>query len=113
MEALFDSDAFDPSDQTESVQNLYADQDLTREAPEELREAALPYFVDWVIDNVHLVEITAYSDDDAYKIFETMNDRGLSLSPTDMLKGYLLANMESQRRVPANELWRGRLLQTQ
>jgi uncharacterized protein with ParB-like and HNH nuclease domain len=41
-----------------------------------------------------LVEITAYSDEDAYTIFETMNDRGLSLSPTDMLKGFLLANIE-------------------
>ena len=51
---------------------------------------ALPYFVDWLIENVHLVEITAYSDDDAYTIFETMNDRGLSLSPTDMLKGTCL-----------------------
>ena len=55
--------------------------------------AALPYFVDWLIENVHLVEITAYSDDDAYTIFETMNDRGLSLTPADMLKGYLLANI--------------------
>ncbi len=35
----------------------------------------LPYFVDWLIENVDLVEITAYSDDDAYTIFETMNDR--------------------------------------
>ena len=54
---------------------------------------ALPYFVDWLIENVHLVEITAHSDDDAYTIFETMNDRGLSLTATDMLKGYLLANI--------------------
>ncbi len=54
----------------------------------------MPYFIDWLLENVHLVEITAYSDDDAYTIFETMNDRGLSLSPTDMLKGYLLANID-------------------
>ena len=47
--------------------------------------------------NVHLVEITTYSDDVAYTIFETMNDRGLSLSPTDMLKGYLLANITDER----------------
>ena len=33
------------------------------------------------MENVHLVEITAYSDGDAYTIFETMNDRGLSLTP--------------------------------
>ena len=47
---------------------------------------------------MHLVEITAYSDDDAYTIFETMNDRGLSLSPTDMLKGYLLANIDDETK---------------
>ena len=45
--------------------------------PDELRGEALPFFVDWLMENVHLVEITAYSDDDAYTIFETMNDRGL------------------------------------
>ena len=65
--------------------------------PDELAASALPYFADWLIENVHLVEITAYSDRDAYTIFETMNDRGLSLTPTDMLKGYLLANIGGSR----------------
>ena len=55
--------------------------------PDEVREAALPYFVDWLLENVHLVEITAYSDDDAYTIFETMNDRGLSLTPDGHAQG--------------------------
>jgi hypothetical protein len=31
-----------------------------------------------------------------------MNDRGLSLSPTDMLKGYLLANIDEGKRIAAN-----------
>ena len=59
-----------------------------------MKDKALPYFIDWLKDKVHIVEITAYSDEDAYTIFETMNDRGLSLSATDMLKGYLLANID-------------------
>lgn len=63
--------------------------------------------MDWLIENVHLVEITAYSDDDAYTIFETMNDRGLSLAPADMLKGYLLANITDQsRRNAASGVWK-------
>ncbi len=66
------------------------------------------YFIDWLLENVHLVEITAYSDDDAYTIFETMNDRGLSLSPTDMLKGYLLANIDPAARASTNNRWRDR-----
>ena len=112
MEALFEDESYDPSDQTESVQNLHERyQDMVSHFPEELRSDALPYFIDWLIDNVHLVEITAYSDDEAYTIFETMNDRGLSLSPTEMLKGYLLANMEQHHRVRANELWRRRILE--
>ena len=77
--------------------------------PDELRGEALPYFIDWLLENVHLVEITAYSDDDAYTIFETMNDRGLSLSPTDMLKGYLLANIDEAKRTAANTRWRDRI----
>jgi Protein of unknown function (DUF1524) len=46
---------------------------------------------------------------DAYTIFETMNDRGLSLSPTDMLKGNLLANIDEAKRTTANALWRDRI----
>lgn len=83
---------------------------MNQSFPEELRGDALPYFIDWLLENVHLVEITAYSDDDAYTIFETMNDRGLSLSPTDMLKGYLLANIDDgPKRTAANNLWRERI----
>jgi Protein of unknown function (DUF1524) len=66
--------------------------------------------VDWLIENVNLVEITAYSDSDAYTIFESMNDRGLSLTPADMLKGYLLANItDSDRRTRASQAWKDRV----
>ncbi|MCE9598625.1 MAG: DUF262 domain-containing protein [Spirochaetia bacterium] len=112
MEALFadGASAFNTTDRPESVQNLVARyRDIESGFPEELRGDALPYFIDWLLENVHLVEITAYSDDDAYTIFETMNDRGLSLSPTDMLKGYLLANIDESKRTAANNRWRERI----
>ena len=108
MDALFTGKTIDESRQSESVVNiLHRFQDVIGHFPDKLRCRALPYFADWLIENVHLVEITAYSDADAYTIFETMNDRGLSLTPTDMLKGYLLANIKDPgRRNAANELWR-------
>lgn len=111
MDALYDAQLFEPNGHSESVQNLYGRyRDIEEAFPEELRGEALPYFIDWLMENVHLVEITAYSDDDAYRIFETMNDRGLSLSPTDMLKGYLLAKIDDPtRRAKANTLWRDRI----
>jgi uncharacterized protein with ParB-like and HNH nuclease domain len=111
MEALFTGTLFDETRQPESVQNMMARyRDIEDLFPVELRATALSYFVDWLIENVHLVEITAYSDEDAYMIFETMNDRGLSLAPTDMLKGYLLANIgDNQKKLAANEAWKRRI----
>ncbi|MXY70037.1 MAG: DUF262 domain-containing protein [Gammaproteobacteria bacterium] len=115
MEALFTGSPFEEAGQPESVANiLLRFRDVTELFPSDLADAALPYFADWLIENVHLVEITAYSDADAYTIFETMNDRGLSLTPTDMLKGYLLANIEDpRRRNAANQLWRTQITRLQ
>jgi Protein of unknown function DUF262/Protein of unknown function (DUF1524) len=111
MEALFTGEPFDENGQPESVTNIIARfNDIEEEFPEELSGEALPYFADWLIESVRLVEITAYSDADAYTIFETMNDRGLSLTPTDMLKGYLLANItDTERRNEASTIWRTRV----
>jgi hypothetical protein len=115
MDALFAGETLSEDGQPESVVNiLHRFGDIEDGLPEELTGAALPYFADWLIENVHLVEITAYSDADAYTIFETMNDRGLSLTPTDMLKGYLLANItDPEKRAAASHVWRARVASLQ
>jgi len=115
MEALFTGQLFHENNQPESVINiLNRYQDIEEYFPSDLEGVSLPFFADWLIENVHLVEITAYSDADAYTIFETMNDRGLSLTPTDMLKGYLLANITDQdRRISASLSWRERITELQ
>lgn len=106
MNALFDGVAYDAVDQVESIQNLIGRyNDITEAFPAEIADGkALPFFVDWLRNKTQLVEITAYADADAYTIFETMNDRGLSLSNTDMLKGYLLASItDTTKRGEANK----------
>jgi hypothetical protein len=105
MNALFDRVPYDAVDQVESIQNLIGRyNDIVEAFPAEIADGkALPYFVDWLRNKTQLVEITAYADADAYTIFETMNDRGLSLSNTDMLKGYLLASItDAAKRAEAN-----------
>lgn len=112
MEALFDKGNYEtPKGAPESVVTLVSRyEELDELFPEELRGEALPFFIDWLKDRVQLVQITAYADDDAYAIFETMNDRGLKLSPADMLKGYLLANInDGVDRNTANEVWRAQI----
>jgi uncharacterized protein with ParB-like and HNH nuclease domain len=114
MSALFNGDVPDTSDASESVQTIvarYQDLDeLLQDQVQDLDDAALPYFCDWLTEKVYLIEISAGSDEDAYTIFETMNDRGLSLTPLDMLKGYLLANISDiGQRNEAARLWRERI----
>ena len=111
MEAIFRGETPDVSDAAESVQTIAARyQNLDELFPEEIDERAMPFFCDWLLDNVHFVEITARTDEDAYTIFETMNDRGLSLTPLDMLKGFLLANIkDTDKRNEAARIWRERI----
>ena len=95
-------------DDDESTINLarrYAD--IGEAFPEEIKGKAFPYFLDWLKYNVILVEITAYSDDNAYTIFESMNDRGLNLTSTEMLKGYILSRFgDPKDREKANRFWK-------
>lgn len=109
LEKLFRNGAYDIQDgDDESAINMtkrYAN--IVEAFPEEIKNGALPYFLDWLKYNVILVEITAYSDDNAYTIFEAMNDRGLNLTSTEMLKGYILSRFpDAKDREKANKFWK-------
>ena len=109
MEALYKDTPFDESDQSESIQNIVL---RYRDIVDyfEIQDNAIPCFVYWLLENVYLVSIEAFDSKDAYMIFETVNDRGLPLTPTDMLRGYLLSNIEdADRRNRASETWRERI----
>lgn len=47
--------------------------------------------VDYIVENLIFVKIVATNELSAYTIFETLNDRGIDLSITDLLKNYLLS----------------------
>jgi uncharacterized protein with ParB-like and HNH nuclease domain len=95
----------DDDESTVSMARRYAD--IDEAFPEEIKGKAFPYFLDWLKYNVILVEITAYSDDNAYTIFESMNDRGLNLTSTEMLKGYILSRFKEQKdREKTNRFWK-------
>ena len=63
-------------------------------------EAAKDYFIELLLFLTHKVEIVRFalsSDAAAYTIFETLNDRGLELSPLDLVKNYLFSQAEKHR----------------
>lgn len=109
LDALYSGKPYNPTTKDpEAVRNMVARyKEIEENFPPEINDQALPYFLDWLLTNVHVVEITAYSDDDAYTIFETMNDRGLSLAPLDMLKSFLIANVTDEaERDRVNGIWK-------
>lgn len=109
LEALFTGGCYTPTEEDdESTKNMAERyQDIAEAFPEEIKNGAYPYFIDWLKDNVVLVEIIAYSDENAYTIFETMNDRGLNLTPSEMLKGFILSRFDNvDKRQKANDLWK-------
>lgn len=90
----------------ESEKNIIsAYQDIKELFPFKHDYAGLPHFIWWLLRKVLFVEIGMIEDNDAYSIFETMNNRGLKLTYTEMLKGYLLSKKgdESER---LNSVWK-------
>lgn len=109
LKALFECGEYSvKEDDNETVRNMVERyNDIEQCFPDELTQNALPYFIDWLVENVVIVEITAYSDENAYTIFETMNDRGLNLTPTEMLKGFILSKIKDKKqRNEINALWK-------
>lgn len=106
--SLNDEDAADK----DSLTNLIACYDDIRHIfPNELKGIdRLPLFVEWLLLKVVLVEIRAFSMDNAYTIFETMNDRGLNLNPTEILKAYVLSKISDENKSEEmNDFWKQRV----
>lgn len=109
MKALLDDGRYEvEKEDDETICNMVARyEDISTCFPEELTDKILPLFVVWLIENVILVEIIAYSDDNAYTIFETMNDRGMNLTQTEMLKGFVLSRItDKNKRTEINQIWK-------
>jgi len=56
MDALFNEVDFDPNGHLESIRNIVARyRDIEAHFPEDIKDDTLPYFIDWLIENVHMV----------------------------------------------------------
>lgn len=72
----------------------------------------LPLFIYWVQHKLLFTEIKAFNDENAYTIFETMNDRGLQLTPPEMLKSYLLMKVVDVAKITElDTLWKSKIVE--
>ena len=114
MNAIFNDKTFDVTDCGESVKNLYSRYaDIIDLFPsDDITDDMLLHFCDWLAEKVFFIEIVATTEQDAHKVFVTMNDRGLSLTSTEMLKGYLLSEIKNDTsREKLNDLWKDKVLE--
>ena len=109
LDGLYNNNEYIPKDTDEDSVRCMADRynDIKESFPEDLQGQALESFMYWVINNIVIVKIEAYSEENAYTIFETMNDRGLNLTNSDMLKGFILSKFsDDTKRTALNEQWK-------
>ena len=112
MNAIFSEKQFDITDASESVKNLYGRyEDIVELFPEEISDDMLLHFCDWLAERVFFIEIVTNTEQDAHKVFVSMNDRGLSLTSTEMLKGYVLSEIKNDdSREKYNDVWKEKVL---
>jgi uncharacterized protein with ParB-like and HNH nuclease domain len=92
----------DNPDYIKVLQNMDTDNILNQNIKNNLQ-----YFIDWIreltdeefnsfyfklMDKVSIIRLDVFQAKDAYKLFETINNRGLSLSSTDIIKNFLLGH---------------------
>lgn len=70
--------------------------DALRSVQDGLDETVLQnieFFTDYVMERILIIDISVETESEAHRVFVTMNDRGLRLSPIDLLKGQILSRI--------------------
>ena len=95
MKALFDNGSYTLKDSdTDSVKNIVERyNDLGEIWNNKINNENIIPFTYWLANKVCFSKVWTNNDDFAYMIFETMNDRGMSLTQVEMLRSYLLASI--------------------
>ncbi|KGO93431.1 DUF262 domain-containing protein [Flavobacterium subsaxonicum] len=62
-------------------------------------------FLEFVGDNLQFIQITVVDELNAYLVFETLNDRGIPLTVTDLFKNYLFSRVSSDDHDHIKNKW--------
>lgn len=99
MEALLNHGCYEPTEKDKAHVQKIVDryQEIEECWDQNIKENNIVVcFAWWILKNIMFSKVVTNNDEFAYVIFETMNDRGLSLTQVEMLRSYLLANIRSK-----------------
>ena len=109
MRALMKNDTSFKTDNESCLNMIARYQQIVDEFPEELKGDALPFFIYWLIEKVLFLELDTDSEEEAYTIFLTMNDRGLSLNSAEMLKAFVMQQIKNRSLTSINKQWQANI----
>ena len=99
---LLDTVKFSDSQKRMSENSKHLRQKLQERTDEERRGLA-----NFVCRNCFLVVVSASDGDSAYRIFSVLNNRGLDLSPTDILKAHVIGKIAPDSQEAYTAQWEG------
>ncbi len=90
---------------TESQQRMYENAGYLKKRLSEEDPSKRDHLAMFLVQRCYLVVVSASDQDSAYRIFSVMNDRGLDLSPTDILKADIIGAMPEASRSDYTDKW--------
>ena len=99
----------------ESQRNIQANSKLLLERLEsrfEHNSEELFSFGSFLIQRCYLVAVSTPSQQSAFRIFSVLNNRGLDLRPTDIIKADVIGNVSKERQDEVTEKWEDLEVQT-
>ena len=94
-----------PADPSDSKQRMFENASCLWKSLSKLDEKLRDTLMEFLILQCYLVVVSASNQNSAYRIFSVMNDRGLDLSPTDILKATIVGAMEDSIRSRYTKKW--------
>lgn len=95
----------DKANLTDSQQRMYENAKYLWAQLSSLEQSKRDRLTMFLVQRCYLVVVSASDQNSAYRIFSVMNDRGLDLSPTDILKADIIGAMQEAIRTKYTDRW--------
>ena len=95
----------DKASLTDSQQRMYENTEHLWKQLSSLAQLKRDRLTMFLVQRCYLVVVSASDRSSAYRIFSVMNDRGLDLSPTDILKAEIIGAMSDTMRTTYTDQW--------
>ena len=88
----------DTNNLSDSQKNMFINVNSLKQKLGALSEDKRNEFAKYIIQNCYLVVVSTSDTESAHRIFEVMNDRGLNLTATDILKSVVLSEITEESK---------------